>query len=100
MKRAYDPEHQITPEIEATHNAINLISAHASRVHKHDYFLSPAPQNQITNNRCNLKSLKYANPSSKIPINTSLAKRNTTQCKQSFHNWNDMYLAKRETQFT
>ena len=35
-----------------------------------------------------------------MPINTLLARRNTTYCKQSFQNWNERYIAKSETQFT
>ena len=61
--------------------------------------MSPALQNQFTNTSCNLNNLKYAYPLSHIPINTSLAKGNAIQCKQSFKNLNEKYLARRETQF-
>ena len=83
----------ITPKIEATHNAINLLSTHATRVLKHDSYLSPAPRSQITNTSCIFNNLMYAYPALQIPNNTSLAKRNTTPCKQSFQNPNEMYLA-------
>ena len=43
--QAHDPAPQITPEIESTSKAINLISTLAIRVHKHVYYLSPVPRN-------------------------------------------------------
>ena len=91
--QAHHPAHQITPKIEATHNAINLVGTHATRVLKQDSYLSPAPRSQITNTSCKFNSLIFAYPASQIPNNTSLAKRNTTQCKQSFQKWNEMYPA-------
>ena len=98
--QAHDPAHQITPKFEATINVINLISTHAKRVHKHDSYLSPASQKHIAKTSDNFSNLKYAYPASQISINTSLAKQNTTQCKQSFENRNELSLATRETQFT
>ena len=88
----HDPTHQITTKTEASYNAISLISTQATRVHKQDLYLSRKPRNQATNTRCNAKNCKYALPASRIPIKTSLAKRNTTHCKQSFQNRNDKYL--------
>ena len=41
LVQAHDPAHQTTHKIEATYNAINLISTQATRVHKYKYFLSP-----------------------------------------------------------
>ena len=52
LLKAHDNTHQIKPTIEATYNAINLTSAHATCVHTHGYYLSPAPGNQITNTCC------------------------------------------------
>ena len=46
------------------------------------------------------KNLKYAYPASQILITTSLAKQNSTHCKQLFQNRNEFTLAMRETQFT
>ena len=46
---AHNPASQITPKTEANSKAINLVSTHAARVYKHDYYISPAPR----------KSLKY-----------------------------------------
>ena len=97
--QAHDPAHQITPKNEALDKAINLISTHAARVHKRDYNVSLATLKQATNTNPNLSNSKYAYPASRLPINTSLAMRNTFYCKQPFQNWNDSYLAKRETQF-
>ena len=97
--QAHDPAYQITTIIEATSNTLNSISTHATRVHKHDYYLSPAPPNQIIITSCNFNNLKYAYPASQIPLNTSLAKGNATQCKQSFQNRNEKCLARRETHF-
>ena len=78
--------------------AINLISTHAAHLHKRDYYISVAPPKQATNRK--LRNSKYAYPASQIPINTSLARRNTTCCCQSLQNWNERYLAKREPQLT
>ena len=97
--QAHNSAYQITPKIEATFNAIKLIRKHATRVHKHDYHLSPAPRNQITNNSYNFNNLKYAYPALQIPPNTSLAKRIATQCKQFFQNRNEKYITRRETHF-
>ena len=43
--------------------------------------------------------MKYTYPASQIPNNTSLAKRNTIHCKQSFQNRNEISFATREFQF-
>ena len=40
--KTQDLESQITPQIEANNNAINLISAHAARVHKQNFSISLA----------------------------------------------------------
>ena len=98
--QAHDPAHQITPKFETTINAINLISTHAKRVHKHDSYLSPTPRNHFANTSGNFNNLKYAYLASQIPINNSLAKQNTTHYKQSFQNQNELSLAKPETHFT
>ena len=45
LLQAHDSAHLIPPKIEVSYNAIKLISTHATRVHKHDSYLSPAPQN-------------------------------------------------------
>ena len=79
--QSYDTAHRITSKIEATNNAINLISTHATRVHKHDSYLSPAPGKPIKNTSCFFNNLKYVHPVPQKPINTLLAKRTTTQCK-------------------
>ena len=100
MIQAHDPAHEITPKYEAIDKAINLISTHAARVHKHGYYISLAPRNQATNTNRKLSNSKYAYLLSQMPINTSFAGRNTIYCKQSFQNWNERYLAERETQFT
>ena len=100
LVQARDPAHQITPKFEATNNAIILISTHATRVHKHDSHLSPAPPNQIANTSSTFNNLKYAYLALQLPMSTSLAKRNTTHCKQSCQNWNEMSLATCENQFT
>ena len=98
LTQAHDPAYQITPKIEATYDAIKLISTHANRVHKHCYYLSPALRTLYTS--CNFNTSKYSYSASQIPIIISLAKRNTNQCKQSFQNRNGKYLAKQETHFT
>ena len=95
-----DPAHQTTPKFEATNNAINLNSTHATRVNKYDSHLSSAPGNQISNTSSFFNKSKYAYTASQVPINTSLAKRNTTHCKQSGQNWNEMSPATCKTQFT
>ena len=90
--------HQIT--FQATHYAINLISTHATRVHKHYSHLSHAPRNQISITSDNFNNLKYAYPTSQIPINTSLAKQNTAHCNQFFQNWNGLSLVTSQSHFT
>ena len=55
LLKADDPASQITPKIEANNRAINLISTHAVRVHKHGYYNSPAPLKLASNIKCNLK---------------------------------------------
>ena len=72
------PADQMTSKFQATNNAISLISTHAKRVIKHDSQLSLELQNQTTNNSNKLNNLKFAYPASQIPLNTSLAKQNTT----------------------
>ena len=79
------------------HKAKNLISKHATRVHKHDSHLSLAPLNQIANIIGYFNNLEYAYPVSQIPNNTSLTKQNTTRYKHSFQNRNELSLATRET---
>ena len=51
---------QITAESEPVIKATNLISTMATREHKHNCYLSPAPRNQFTNTSCNSNKLKYA----------------------------------------
>ena len=70
--QAYDPAHQITSKIEATISAIIFISTHATRVHKHDPYLYPAPRNPIKKTSCKFNNLKYAQPKPQLPINTSI----------------------------
>ena len=93
--QAHNPAHQIASKIGVTHNAINLISTHATRVHEHDSQLSLAPRNQIAITRGNFSNLKYAYPASQVPINTSLAKQNTNHFKQPFQTRNELSLATR-----
>ena len=50
LLKTNDPALQITPKIEVNSMAINLISAHAARLHKHGFYNFSAPRN--TN--CNL----------------------------------------------
>ena len=69
--QAHDPAYQITPKIETTSSVTNLNGTHATRVHNHDYYLSPALRSQITNTICNFNNLKYAYPASQMPINTT-----------------------------
>ena len=38
LVQAHDPASQITHKIEATSNAIKLISTNVTRVHKHGYY--------------------------------------------------------------
>ena len=97
--QAHYHTHQITPKFETTINAIHLISTHAKRVHKHDSYLSPAPRNHIAITSGNFNNLKNTYPASQIPINISLAKQNTTHCKQSLQNRNAVSLATPETHF-
>ena len=98
LLKAYKPASQIAPKIEANNKAINLIRTHAARLYKHDYYNSPAPRKLASNANCNLNNLKYADPASQIPLQTSLAKRNTNNREQLFQNWNELTLAPRETQ--
>ena len=80
--QTHDRAHQFTPKFEARIITINLINIHPNRVHKHDSPLLLAPRNHIANTSGNLNNLKYAYPASQIPITTSLAKQNSTHCKQ------------------
>ena len=98
LLKAYNPALQIPPKIEANNKAINLISTHAARVHKHDYYNSPFPRKLVSNTNYNINNLKYADPASQISLHTSLAKRNTNNRKQLFQNWNELTLAPRGTQ--
>ena len=100
LLKAQDPASQITPKFEANNKAINLFSTHAARVHKHGYYNSTAPRKLASNTNCNLNNLKYEDPASQLPLNTSLARRNTNKCKQLFQNQNELTLAPRETQIT
>ena len=88
---------QITPKIEANNRAINLISSHAARVHKHNYSISLVPRKPASNTNRNLSNLKYIDTASQLPLNTSPNRRNTSKCKQSFQIRIGRYLAKRET---
>ena len=76
------------------------MSTHAARVHKHDYYNSPAPRKLASNTNCNLNNLKYVDPASQLPLNTSLARRSTNKFKQLFQYWNELALAPRDTQIT
>ena len=98
--QAHAHAHQITSKFETTINAIHLISTRTKRVHKHVSYLSPVPRNRIAITSGNFNNLKKTYPASQIPINISLAKQNTTHCKQSFQNRNAISLATRETHFT
>ena len=55
-----------------------------------------APRKPASSTNRNLGYLNYVDPESQLPLNTSLARRNTSKCKQSFQNRNGKYLAKRE----
>ena len=98
LLKTYNPAPQIAPKIEANNKAMNLISTHAARVYKNDYYNFPAQRNLASNTNCVLNILKYADPVSQIPLHTSLAKRNTTNREQLFQNRNELTLAPRETQ--
>ena len=76
--QAHDPAHQITLQTEAIDMAISLFGIHAAGVHKHDYYISPATRKQATNINSNLGISKYAYTASQMPINTSIARQNTT----------------------
>ena len=82
LLKTHDPVSQTTPKLEADIMAINLISTHAARVHKNDYYNSPAPRKLASNITCNLNNLKYVDPTSQIPLNTSLAQHNTKNYNQ------------------
>ena len=94
LLQAHDPVkshlnlRHITPKIEATIKAINLISTHAKHVHTHNSHLSLAQQNHTTINSNILNDLKYAYPASQIPLKTSPAEQNRTHCEQFFQNRN------------
>ena len=90
---AHDPALQTTPKIEANKKAINLINTNAARVYKHVFYNSPAPQKLASNTNCNLNNLKYVDPASQNPLNTSLAQRNTSKRKQLFQIRNELTLA-------
>ena len=49
LLKTHDLASQITPKIAANIKAINLISTHAARVRKHDYYNSPAPRMLVSN---------------------------------------------------
>ena len=97
LLKTHDPASQITLKIEANNKAIKLISTHAARVRKHDYYISPAPQTLASNTTCNLNNLKYVDPALQIPLNTSLAQHNTNKYKQLVQNRNELALAPCET---
>ena len=87
----------MTPNIEANNKAKNVIRAHAARVHKHNYSISIAPRKPGSNTNRNLSHLKYVDPALQLPLNTSLTRRHTSKCKQSFQIRNGRYLVKRKT---
>ena len=58
LLKAHDLASQITPKIEANNEAINLISAHAARVHKHNNSISLASRKPTSNTNRNLSNLK------------------------------------------
>ena len=95
---AYNPASQITPKFQANNKEINLIYKHAARVRKHDYYNSRAPRKLASNTNCIFYNLKYVDSASKLPPNTSLARRNTKECIQLFQNRNELALALSETQ--
>ena len=94
--KTHDLASQITPKIDANNKAINLISAHAARVHKHNNSISLASRKPTSNTNLILSNLKHVDPASQLPLNTFLARRNTSKCKQSFQIPNGRYLTKRE----
>ena len=98
LLKTHNPALQITPKVEANNKAINLISTHAARVRKHNYYNSPAPRNLAPNTTCNLNNLKYVDPASQISLNTSLAQNNTNKYKKLVQNRSELALAPRETQ--
>ena len=49
---------QTTLKNESTSKTINSISSHATRVHKHIYYLSPAPRIPAAITNCNLNNSK------------------------------------------
>ena len=59
---------------------------------------SPAPRKLASNTNCNFNHLKNVDPASQIPLNTSLAKRNTNKRKQLFQIRNEVALAPHETE--
>ena len=98
LLKTHDPTWQIAPKIEANNKAINLISTHAARLRKHDYYNSAALRKLASNSTCNLNNLKYVDPASQIPLNTSLAQHNTNKYKQLVQNRIELALAPREIQ--
>ena len=55
---------------------------------------------QFTNTSFNSNKIKYAYPASQIPINTSLAKQNSTQFKQSSQNLSEKHFERLDTHFS
>ena len=90
----------MTAKSEPAPQSVNLFSTLATPLHKLDFYLSPAPQNQITNTSCNLNCLKYACSSSQIRIKTPLPQRISSLFKEIFQNWNENYLVKLDTDFS
>ena len=57
--QAHEPAHEITPKTEAINMVINFINTDAARVHKHDYYIPPAPQKHALNSNRNSNNSKY-----------------------------------------
>ena len=99
LLQAHHLSPQISAKSEPAPQSLNLINTLAARSHKHEFYLSSAPQNQITNTSCKLNKSKYANPASQIPIKTSLAKRCSSQFNHFLQNRNEKSFVKRDTHF-
>ena len=99
LLQAHNLAPQISAKRELAPQSINLINTLVTRSHKLEFYLSPVPQNQITNIRRNLNNSKCAYPASQKPIKTSLAKRCSPQFNHFLQNQNEKRFVKRDTHF-
>ena len=72
LLQLHDFKPQITPNNKPAIKSINTISTFGTRSHTHDFYLSPAPQNQSANTSCNSNNSECVYSAPQIPISTSL----------------------------